>query len=150
MNSFNMEFLKTYLRNLIIIAGVIFSSSILYACSDEPDNISDEKKNVTDGGDADEGGSGDDNTTDGNILIVYFSRTGYNYPNQWLDIGHTARVAGFIAELTGGDSFELLPKYLIPTITSKRYQSRVRNLIITVALNSKERLLISRITTSYL
>lgn len=109
-----MEFLKTYLRSLIIIAGVVFSSSIFYACSDEPDNISDEKENVTDNGDADEGGSGDDNTTDGNILIVYFSRTGYNYPNQWLDIGHTARVAGFIAELTGGDSFELLPEIPYP------------------------------------
>lgn len=45
----------------------------------------------------------------GSILIVYFSRTGYNYPNQWLDIGHTARVAGYIAELTGGDSFEIVP-----------------------------------------
>lgn len=45
----------------------------------------------------------------GKILIVYFSRTGYNYPNQWLDIGHTARVAGYIADLTGGDRFEILP-----------------------------------------
>lgn len=43
------------------------------------------------------------------ILIVYFSRTGYNYPNQWLDIGHTARVARYIADLTGGDRFEILP-----------------------------------------
>lgn len=45
----------------------------------------------------------------GKILIVYFSRTGYNYPNQWLDIGHTARVAGYIADLTGGDRFEIIP-----------------------------------------
>ena len=46
---------------------------------------------------------------DGKILIVFFSRTGYNYPNQWLEIGHTARVAGFIKDLTGGDSFEIVP-----------------------------------------
>lgn len=45
----------------------------------------------------------------GKILIVFFSRTGYNYPNQWLDIGHTARVAGYIADLTGGDRFEIIP-----------------------------------------
>ena len=42
-------------------------------------------------------------------LIVYFSRTGYNYPNQWLEIGHTARVAGYIADLTGGERFEIIP-----------------------------------------
>lgn len=45
----------------------------------------------------------------GKILIAYFSRTGYNYPNQWLDIGNTARVAGYIADLTGGDLFEIIP-----------------------------------------
>lgn len=45
----------------------------------------------------------------GKILIVYFSRTGYNYPNQWLEIGHTARVAGYIADLTGGERFEIVP-----------------------------------------
>lgn len=52
--------------------------------------------------------------TEGKILIVYFSRTGYNYPNQWLEIGHTARVANFIADLTGGDKFEILPKLPYP------------------------------------
>ena len=50
----------------------------------------------------------------GKILIVYFSRTGYNYPNQWLDIGHTARVADYIADLTGGDRFEILPAVPYP------------------------------------
>lgn len=39
---------------------------------------------------------------------MYFSRTGYNYPNQWLEIGYTARIAGFIKELTGGDTFEIV------------------------------------------
>lgn len=53
---------------------------------------------------------GDDSEPqDGKILIAYFSRTGYNYPNQWLEVGHTARVAGYIAELTGGDRFEIVP-----------------------------------------
>lgn len=52
--------------------------------------------------------------TEDKILIVYFSRTGYNYPNQWLEIGHTARVANFIADLTGGDKFEILPKVPYP------------------------------------
>ena len=53
--------------------------------------------------------------TDGKVLIVYFSRPGYNYnasmPNnvEWTAIGHTARVAGYIQEYTGGDTFEILP-----------------------------------------
>lgn len=50
----------------------------------------------------------------GKMLVVYFSRTGYNYPDQWLEIGHTARVAGFISELTGADKFEILPKNPYP------------------------------------
>lgn len=50
----------------------------------------------------------------GKILIVYFSRTGYNYPNQWLEIGHTARVAGYIADLTGGERFEIIPVVSYP------------------------------------
>lgn len=53
----------------------------------------------------------DDNTgvQAGKIIIVYFSHTGYNYPNQWLETGHTARVAGYIADLTGGERFEIIP-----------------------------------------
>lgn len=53
--------------------------------------------------------------SDAKILIVYFSRAGYNYngsmPNyvEWTDIGHTARVAGFIKDYTDGDTFEILP-----------------------------------------
>lgn len=67
------------------------------------------------------------------ILIVYFSRTGYNYPNQWLDIGHTARVAGYIADLTGGDRFEILPVVPYPdnyqetvAIAREEYDNNVR------------------------
>lgn len=58
--------------------------------------------------------------SDSKILVVYFSRTGYNYNSsmqptgEWLDVGHTARVAGFIAELTGGDTFEILPAVPYP------------------------------------
>lgn len=57
----------------------------------------------------DDNPDGGEDGQSGKILIVYFSRTGYNYPNQWLEIGHTARVAGYIADLTGGDRFEIIP-----------------------------------------
>lgn len=107
-----MEIFKTYFRSLILIAGILLSSNILYGCNDEPSDISDDKEDITDNEPPKE--DNDDDFTDDNILIVYFSRTGYNYPNQWLDVGHTARVAAFIAELTGGDSFELLPEIPYP------------------------------------
>ena len=61
----------------------------------------------------------DKGSADG-VLVVYFSRTGYNYNSsmqptgEWLDVGHTARVAGFIAELTGGDTFEIVPAVPYP------------------------------------
>lgn len=48
-------------------------------------------------------------SSEGKILIVYFSRAGYNYPNQWLDLGHTARIAGYIKDFTDGDTFEIVP-----------------------------------------
>ncbi|MEO3194651.1 flavodoxin [Parabacteroides distasonis] len=71
--------------------------------ADLPDNLGTESPgNPNDDSD-------DPNIQAEKILIVYFSRTGYNYPNQWLDVGHTARVAGYIADLTGGDRFEILP-----------------------------------------
>lgn len=42
-------------------------------------------------------------------LIVYFSRTGYNYPNTYITIGYTAVMAGYIQSLTSADMFEIVP-----------------------------------------
>ena len=69
----------------------------------------------------------------GKKLVAYFSRTGYNYPNQWLDVGHTAQVAKFIVELTGADSFEIIPEVPYPddyeemkVIATREYNSNAR------------------------
>ena len=43
-------------------------------------------------------------------LVVYFSRTGEQYEVGVIDKGNTAIVAEMIAEATGADSFEILPK----------------------------------------
>ncbi len=51
------------------------------------------------------------NESDGsNILVLYFSRTGEQYTVGVIDKGNTAIVAEMIAEKTGGDLFEILPK----------------------------------------
>ena len=51
------------------------------------------------------------NESDGsNILVLYFSRTGEQYTVGVIDKGNTAIVAEMIADRTGGDLFEILPK----------------------------------------
>ena len=49
-------------------------------------------------------------TTDNKSLVVFFSRTGEQYEVGVIEKGNTAIVADMIAEQTGADSFEILPK----------------------------------------
>ncbi len=51
-----------------------------------------------------------DDKTGSKVLIVYFSRTGEQYTVGVIDKGNTAIVAEMIAEKTGADLFEILPK----------------------------------------
>lgn len=97
-----MKKVFVFLLSLFLGAGFI-SCGGDDPISDEPQNPGTETPDTPGDDPQTPGGSA------GKILVVYFSRTGYNYPNQLLDIGHTARVAGFIAELTGGERFEIIP-----------------------------------------
>ncbi|MCR5833974.1 MAG: flavodoxin [Selenomonadaceae bacterium] len=47
--------------------------------------------------------------TDEKILVVYFSRTGDEYRVGNISTGNTSIVAEYIAEKTGGDTFEIKP-----------------------------------------
>ena len=49
-------------------------------------------------------------TVGSGVLILYFSRTGEQYTVGDIDKGNTAIVAEMIADKTGGDLFEVLPK----------------------------------------
>lgn len=94
-------------RFLAIAFCMLLGSSFISCGGNDPDE---EIPQVPEDGQSENpnGESGDEN-----ILIVYFSRTGYNYPNNtWLDIGHTARIAGYIADYTSGTLFEIVP--LVP------------------------------------
>lgn len=107
-----MKYFKSYFTNLTLTCSLIFSFCMFSGCNDEPTNITEEI--VTDNTDAEDNDVTENEKLDDRILVVFFSRTGYNYPNQWLDIGHTARVANFITDITGGDSFELIPEVPYP------------------------------------
>ena len=48
--------------------------------------------------------------SESDVLVVYFSRTGEQYNVGVIDKGNTAIVAEMIAEETGADTFEILPK----------------------------------------
>ncbi|MFD1671521.1 flavodoxin [Agrilactobacillus yilanensis] len=57
----------------------------------------------------------------GRILIVFFSRSGTNYPDTTLKIGHTQRIANEIARVTGGTKYEIVAAKAYP----KNYQATV-------------------------
>ena len=47
-------------------------------------------------------------------LIVYFSRSGQNYPGVNLKRGDTARIADEIKKVTGDQTFEIKPRVAYP------------------------------------
>jgi flavodoxin len=49
------------------------------------------------------------------ILVVYYSKTGANYPDLNLKVGNTAHIAEAIHERVGGDIFEIVPAEAYPT-----------------------------------
>ncbi|BDR57057.1 flavodoxin [Xylocopilactobacillus apis] len=57
----------------------------------------------------------------GKVLIVFFSRSGTNYPGVTLKIGHTQRIANEIAQVTKGEKFEIRTAKAYP----KNYEATV-------------------------
>ena len=68
----------------------------------QPPTQSETEDTTADADETDTAGSG--------VLILYFSRTGEQYTVGVIDKGNTAIVAEMIADKTGGDLFEVLPK----------------------------------------
>lgn len=51
------------------------------------------------------------------ILVAYYSRADENYANggtEWLEVGHTKVMAGYIAEALGADQYEIVPVEAYP------------------------------------
>ena len=53
-------------------------------------------------------------SADTKMLVVYFSRAGENYSVGTVDKGNTSYIADYIAEKTGADVFEIIPKNPYP------------------------------------
>lgn len=53
----------------------------------------------------------------GKILVVYYSRADENYGNggtEWLEVGHTKVMAGYIAGALGAEQYEIVPSEAYP------------------------------------
>lgn len=51
------------------------------------------------------------------ILVAYYSRADENYADggrEWLEVGHTEVMAGYIAEALGADTYEIVPAQAYP------------------------------------
>ncbi len=47
-------------------------------------------------------------------LVAFFSRADENYPSEWLEVGHTKVMAGYVAEAVGADLYEIEPVEVYP------------------------------------
>ena len=47
-------------------------------------------------------------------LVAFFSRADENYPGEYLEVGHTKVMAGYIAEALGADTYEIVPVEAYP------------------------------------
>ena len=101
------------MKKILFIAFSLLLSISLTSCSDDNTDIDNDTPEEEVGGSNIEDGEQEE-VTDGDILIVYYSRTGYNYPNTWLDIGHTGRMGGYIKDYTGGTIYEIIPTVPYP------------------------------------
>lgn len=57
-------------------------------------------------------------TSQSKVLVVYYSRADENYAGgakEWLEVGHTKVMAGYIAEALGADTYEIVPSTAYPT-----------------------------------
>lgn len=98
------------------IIPVVLMIALLFAlagCSgtSESDTKTDETTAATEAVKSDVASNADpDPSTEHNALVVYFSRTGEQYGVGVIEKGNTAIMAEMVAEETGADTFEILPK----------------------------------------
>lgn len=98
-------------KDLLALMLCIVMAFALAACGSsgtDTENTADEQQEA--GTESEENAAADQNTGGGNVLVVYFSRTGEQYGVGVIDKGNTAIVADMIVEAIGADSFEIVPQ----------------------------------------
>lgn len=102
------------MKKILFIAFSLLLTVSLTSCDDDANADNETPTEETEGN---QGGNeaGEIEVTNDEILIVYYSRTGENYPNNTvLTVGRTAVMAGYIQDFTGGAVFEIVPTVPYP------------------------------------
>ena len=111
-------------RRQLLMAGSTASALLLAACGGAPEEPEEEpvidgpiveddhapdSLPVDEGANESETDAADGKASGSKILVVYYSRADENYPGEWLEVGHTKVMAGYIAEALGADQYEIVP-----------------------------------------
>jgi len=110
-------------RRAFVLAGGLWGASMLAACGGsaeepaavepEPETEEAEAEQTAEPEATPEQGSeptGEASPT--NVLVAFYSRADENYADggkEWLEVGHTKVMAGYIAEALGADTYEIVP-----------------------------------------
>lgn len=113
---------KNITRREVLELGGAASALLLAACggaTEEPEPepeaedmepvVEDDQASDSLPADEDEGTDSSDESPAGKILVAFYSRADENYPGEWLEVGHTKVMAGYIAEALGADTYEIVP-----------------------------------------
>lgn len=117
---------KMTTRRGFFAAASVMGAGVLAACGQAPRNQepaeqpAEEETATTTSADnteasADETAQG--TAQAGKILVAYYSRADENYADggmEWLEVGHTKVMAGYIVEALGADEYEIVPTNAYP------------------------------------
>lgn len=99
-------------RTALTKGSLLAAGTVLSACSrDDPPRSGEAARSSGSGAPTSASDHPDDEgAADRRTLLVWFSRPGENYAygdREWIDIGHTERVAGFISDELGCDTYRI-------------------------------------------
>lgn len=114
-------------RRSLLTAGTLLGGALLAGCgqaeqaqgTSEPagqDSAVDEVTDETAEGE-EPAGEAKEESPASSVIVVYYSRADENYADggkEWLEVGHTKVMAGYIVEALGADEYEIVPKEAYP------------------------------------
>ena len=121
MKSINMS------RRTLLATGSVAAASLLAACGNARGSSS--SASASESAQSAQATSSEESETAQNVadnshqggqgkaLVVYYSRAGENYGasgTEWIDVGHTKVMAGYIAEALGADEYEIVSTQAYP------------------------------------